>query len=248
MSSSGIVEPPAIIILLILRHQFFQACNAESQGGSLMAFLRTLIALFVGGLLTSVGDRPALGQQSQSKIELDTLLRMYMTSEAKANYALSWGTGSEAGTPISWQHAGIEECAPELEKELGTAFCRTGKVVITIRGKPAYSFLGRTVKPGDWKIVLAGPHAGVSDVILESNVSSQELVPGWLKQAASKSGSAITVREIGKCGDAGTGAEQLSVGAKGKVTASALESWSCGSGGCSIRLILGAVSWSPEIC
>jgi hypothetical protein len=203
-----------------------------------MVLLRRLLALFVAAVLTSAGGNSSLGQQSQPKIELDRLIRTYMTQQA--NYVVPWDTGSEAGTPISWQHAGIKDCAPTLQKELDTVFCRTGKVLITVQGKPTHTVLGKTVEPGHWNIVLAGPHAGIVYVIMESDVNSQELEagPGLLQAAASKPGSAIAVRRTGGCGDLSDGSAQFNVTAPGKATAFLRETWSCGSGGCGIQSVL----------
>jgi hypothetical protein len=162
---------------------------------------------------------------------------MYMVPSG-ANFTPPWNTGSSPGTPISWQHAGIKDCEQFVGKELDVPFCRTGNVIITVGGHPTHKILGRVVEPGKWKIVLGGGRAGIVDVLLDSDVLSQELTSGLLRRSASMAGSPIRVSVISKCGSPIDGSEQLNITAPSKEAAIAREWWSCGSGGCNIQITL----------
>ena len=228
---------------ILCSHRNLEHVGDNSNSADLIVFPRRLLALLVAAaLITGAGE--AFSQQAQSKIELDRLIQIYMTS--KANHLLSWDTGSEAGTLISWQHAGFMECAPasawvlDLSRDLDGPFCRSGKVLITVRGKPTHTVLERTVEPGRWKIILSGARAGINYVILDSDAMSPNFGAGsrLLENVTSKPGSAIAVRETGGCGSFSDGSKQFDVTAPGKVTAFVREAWSCGSGGCSTQFIL----------
>ena len=202
------------------------------------AFLmRSSVALFVGILTTSTFSIPGMTRNSQPSIELYRLIQMYMIPKGFNHNVLEWDSGGAPETPISWQHAGIKDCdAFVLGKELNQPFCRIGKVVITIGGRPTHKILSRMVEPGQWNIVLAGARAGVSYVILDSNVLSHELSSGLLRIAVSQTGSTIQVNRISACGSLTGGSEQLSVSAPGKETALVREWWTCGSAGCNIKM------------
>jgi len=160
---------------------------------------------------------------------------MYMVPHG-SNFVTPWDTGSFPGTPISWQHAGIKDCDPQISKELGDSFCRSGKVVVTVGGRPTHSILEKVVEPGIWNITLAGGHAGISYVVIDSYVNSQELTSELLQRAAKTVGSALRVGHAQLCGSLSDGSEHFSVAASGKDTGLAREWWTCGSGGCHLQI------------
>jgi hypothetical protein len=188
-----------------------------------------LLAIF----LALAVNYAAQAQQSQGRIDLARLILMYMVPQG-SNVITPWETGSLPGSPITWQHAGIKDCDKVIEADLGVVYCRSGNVVVTVSGKPTHSILGKVVEPGRWKVTLAGGHAGIIYVVIDSDVLSQELSSGMLRTSASKSGSTIQVRRIKLCGSLTDGFEQLSVTAPGKAEAFAREWWTCGSGGCNV--------------
>ena len=174
-----------------------------------------------------------------SQIELSRLLELFMFPTNASYNILPWQTGSSAGTPIEWNHAGIVECAPWIEKKLHQAFCRSGSVVITVKGKITHTVLGKQVQAGRWKIDLMGPRAGASLVEIESDVNSQELGPELLTNALKgNKENGLSLKSIKSCEE-----EQSEIfivsGARFRPL-SVKESWSCGSAGCSIQFLLAA--------
>ncbi len=181
---------------------------------------------------------PVAAQSSSSRIELSQLILMYMLPEQARYNVLPWDTGSTPGTPISWQHAGIKDCTTYLAKEFGSPFCRSGRTVVTVGGKPTHTVLGRVIEPGNWQVILMGARAGVTYVVFDSDVLSQELSSDLLKDAVSKVRSGIQVSLIKSCGGPTGGSAHFRVTSPGKVSAFAREWWTCGSAGYNIIITL----------
>lgn len=112
---------------------------------------------------------------SGNEINYSDLIRLYMQSIEDNSTMLAWTTGSQKGSPINWQHNGITECDKETEKQFGSPFCRTGKVIITDNGKPLTEVLERNIKPGQWQIKLIGVANGFLNVTIESEILGAEL-------------------------------------------------------------------------
>lgn len=145
---------------------------------------------------------------------------------------------------IKWNHAGIVECEPWIERRFHQPFCRSGSVIVTVRGKPTHTVLGKTVEPDRWNIRLMGPHAGVSLVEISSDVNSQELDPDLLAHAL-KIGRAdsLSLKSVGSCEDH---SEMFIASGASYQPLPMTESWSCGSAGCSIELLLGRSDASKD--
>jgi hypothetical protein len=102
-----------------------------------------------------------------------------------------WDTGAQPGTPITWITEDKYDDPPE---DMGTTygvFARHGKVVLTIKGKPVYQQLKRTIEPGIWEIWLVGPNAGVVIVKIESENGSD--LPFDVSEVLSKAGFNVTL-------------------------------------------------------
>lgn len=160
-------------------------------------------------------------------IELDELIKLYMLP-AGVSYTLGWETGSEPGTPISWEHAGIKDCDDFHERKFGTGGCRTGNVVITVNGQPTHTVLERTVEPGRWTITLMGPRAGITYISLESNLGEQ--LP--LEEVVSKADGGIEITSLKDCGSLSDGSELLRVASSGKQPIFIQSTRSCGAALC----------------
>jgi hypothetical protein len=201
------------------------------------------IRIFVAALLATLfivagtNNSPLFAQQ-QTEIAFDELIGLYLLPTGTPQNVLGWDTGSMPGTPISWEHDGVKDCEPYIEKKYGSWACRTGTVVITIQGKPTHTVLARTVQPGRWKITLVGARAGAFYVMIDSNVLSGELGSGLLREAERKTGTGFKLNSIKKCGGVSSGSELMRITAPGKQSALISESWSCGSGGCSVDYVL----------
>lgn len=181
----------------------------------------------------------ARAQTTLSSIDLARLIQTFMLPKGVNYNVLEWSTGSTSGTPISWQHAGIKDCAPFiLDREIAQPFCRSGTVVITSAGKPTHTTLGRVLEPGRWNIILAGGRAGVSYIVLDSNVLSPELSSDLLRSAASKAGTILQLRRLSVCGNSSGGSEQFNISASGRESAIIREWWTCGSAGCNVKLTI----------
>jgi len=164
------------------------------------------------------------GQIDVPHIELDELIKLYMFPSGVSYNVLGWDIGSEPGTPISWEHAGIKDC------DHGTGACRTGTVVITVNGKPAYTVLKRTVEPGRWTVTLMGSRAGIDFVSIDCNCLSREL-DAQLGKMATKSEGGLEASSLKTCGDYQVRYELSRVTTLGKKPAFVLEGNSCGSTG-----------------
>jgi len=196
-------------------------------------------ALLGFGIVICLAGIPAsFAQSSNSRIELSELIRTFMIPRGVSYNILGWDTGSEAETPISWQHAGLERCPAYVIKELGTQFCRTGQATVMVRGKPTHTVLGRVVEPGKWEIILKGPRSGVAFVTLGPGINSQQLGSGLLESASSNAADGFQLSALKSCGVTTSGFRQFRVTALGKEAALAHEEWSCGSAGCSISITL----------
>ena len=136
---------------------------------------KIFMALYIGTCLSGSVPLPVAAQSSSSRIELSQLIQMYMLPDQVSYNVLPWDTGSSPGTPISWRHAGIKDCKAYLAKEFGTTFCRSGRVVVTIDGKPTHTILGKVIEPGKWEVMLMGSRAGASYVVFDSASLSQEI-------------------------------------------------------------------------
>lgn len=207
-------------------------------GSSVMFCNKTFFALCVGICLESGVPHSVAAQSSTSRIELSQLIQMYMLPKQVSYNVLPWDTGSAPGIPISWRHTGITDCDTYLVKEFGGPFRRSGQVVVTVGGKPTHTVLGRVVEPGNWQVILAGARAGVTYVIIDSSVLSQELSSGVLQAAVSKARNGIQLSHIKSCGSVSGGSEQFRVTVPGKENAFVREWWSCGSGGCNAIITL----------
>ncbi|MGA8691652.1 MAG: hypothetical protein WB662_17555 [Methyloceanibacter sp.] len=181
-------------------------------------------------------------------MELEELVELYMLPEAAAYNVLSWDTGSNAGTPISWEHAGIKECDTYLQREFGTMYCRTGSVVITIHGSPTHSVLGKTVEPARWKITLMGARAGIFYVSIDCVCLSNELPAplDLLTQAATKTDHGFTVKSLRSCGDAMDSSQLFQITSLRMQPAFARATWSCGSAGCGVDFVLTSTPQDAE--
>lgn len=201
-----------------------------------MSRSKRLFAICIGICLASSALDSVAARRSQ--IELSQLIQMYMLPKQATYNVLPWDTGSAPGTPITWQHAGIKDCPTDVGKEFGSPFCRFGRVIVTVGGRPTHTVLGKVVEPGNWELVLVGARAGVSYVTIDSASLSQELSPDVLKAAVSKARNGIRISRIKSCGEASGGSEHFRVTMPGKASAFAREWWSCGSGGCNVIITL----------
>jgi hypothetical protein len=195
---------------------------------------RLIISLSVFILLFGLGDADA---QRRDRIEFHQLLSLLMLPEREISNVLPWEVGSERSTPIRWEHAGIKDCPPHVEKEFGSVFCRTGRVIVMVRGKPTHTHLGRTVEPSAWKITFMGARAGAFYASIDSDQLSGDIGCGLLRDAL-RSGKEFRLKSTKKCGHQSSGSELFQVWSPGKRPAYIRESWSCGSGGCSVDLVM----------
>jgi hypothetical protein len=65
-----------------------------------------------------------------SQIELSRLLGLFVLPRTASDNILRWTTSSSAAAAIEWNHAGIIECAPWIEKQFHQVFCRSGSMAI----------------------------------------------------------------------------------------------------------------------
>lgn len=164
---------------------------------------------------------------ASSSIELSELLNTFLLPP-NSDY-LGWSVGATSGFPIEWKTSGIVD---GTECHVEEPFCRLGAAVVTVNSKVTHTVLAQTVQPGKWLITLSGARAGVSKVSIESDVSSQELDEVDIPFILEKSKMKLTPT---KCLDepASFGNVLYQVTAPNKKPAWLLNTWSCGSGGCS---------------
>jgi hypothetical protein len=183
-----------------------------------------------------------------TSIEFVELLKLYMLPADSdlppgASTFGDWFAGSSPGTPISWEHEGIKDCDEYQKKEFGTYFCRTGSVVVTVRGSPTHRVLGKTVEPGRWQVTMMGPRGGFTFVSIDSNVISHEF-PGTLERA-SEGHDDLKITSLRSCdGSYTSGNELFRVTLPGKQPVFVQKGWSCGATGlCSESFVL---SWDQQ--
>jgi hypothetical protein len=182
--------------------------------------------------------RDNIQNNAGSQLELSHLIKLFMLPREASYNILPWASGGDRGTPIEWNHAGIVECESWIERQFHQPFCRSGSVVVTVRGKPTHTVLGKTLEPGRWNIRLMGPHAGASLVEISSDVNSQELDPDLVTHAL-KVGKAdsLSLKSFGSCAEEYS---EMFIASGGSYQPLPMtESRSCGSAGCSIEILLG---------
>ena len=166
---------------------------------------------------------------ASSSIELSKLVNTFLLPPNSDH--LDWFVGATSGSPIKWKTSGIVD---GTECDVEESFCRLGATVVTVNGKVTHKVLAQTVQPGKWLITLSGSRAGVSKVSIKSDVTSQELeelevnIPSILAKAKMKLTPIKCLNEPATSGNV-----LYQVAAPNKKPAWLLNTWSCGSGGCS---------------
>jgi hypothetical protein len=189
---------------------------------------KVLAALILGGaFFTFAGTANAV-----KSIELSQLVNTFLLP-ANSDYALKWSVGATTSSPIKWKTSGIVD---GTECHVYKPFCRLGSAVVTVNGKVTHEVLAQTVQPGKWNITISGARVGVSNVSIQSDVNSPDLefdVPSVLKRAKMK------LTPIKCLNDPATSGNTLyKLTAPNKKPAWLLNSWSCGSAGCSSAITI----------
>lgn len=163
---------------------------------------------------------------ASNSIELSKLVSTFLLSD-DSDFG-SWFVGKTPDSPIKWKTSGL---ADGTECNVEDLFCRTGTAVVTINGKVTHKVLAQKARPGQWLITLSGPRAGVNQVTIESDVSSDSLdemdIPTILDKARIKLTPIKCFKEMASSGNV-----LYKITAPNKKPAWLLNEWSCGSGGC----------------
>lgn len=197
-----------------------------------MQQLSLLARLLLATLFFSMSLSSAFAQNRPAVrgIELEALVRLILLP-ARASYNVSdWAVGAQAGSPINWLHAGIEDAGDKGSLDYGAEFpfIRRGESVVLINGKPSHQVLGRRVEPGLWDISLLGARAGVMAMTTSPQSNSYEL-PDLLAYLRQK-GFAL---KLLKCFDepASSGEQVYRMSLRGYKPAYLRYTWSSGSAG-----------------
>lgn len=187
--------------------------------------------IFLAVALTAFGGARTMAAEATS-IEMVELIKMLMPPQGEPETLGDWSWGAQPGSPITWETTGIEETSPE-EQKAGYPYRRVGKAVLSIDGKPTHQILEKNIVPGQWNIILMGPHGGFTRVIL-GTFTGGELGGGMLLKSLEKQ---LPSRHYRCKPDAiSSGNEVFIVEVPGKKPIWINEEWSCGSGGCGVSL------------
>lgn len=179
----------------------------------------------------------------RGRVEFRRLLELlvpekHREEDDRSSYSHDWSIGAYDGSPIKWLHDGPRDTSEKADfwdfksTRWGSPYLRSGEVVITFDGQPTHHVLNKRQVPGKWRIILAGPRAGVDAVAINNNALSYEL--GWLPKAP------YLVEDVA-CQSRMTemnGTSVYKVELPGRSRAWLGEQLSCGSGGCSAEYIL----------
>lgn len=146
---------------------------------------------------------------------------------------LEWSVVSGQRDQVQWVNDGLQSCPPAVLRQFNQPFCRTGYVILGIDGTPTHRVLRRKLEPGRWKITLIGFRVGATHAIISSDVNSQELDSDLLRRIAKRGD--ITLTELAKAGGE-TDRSRTYEATVNQHAASIVETYSCGSGGCSLEL------------
>ena len=167
---------------------------------------------------------------ASNSIELSKLISSFLLSD-NSDFG-SWSVGTTPDFPIKWKTSGL---ADGTKCNVEDPFCRRGTTVVTINGKVTHKVLAQKARPGQWLITLSGPRAGVNQVTIESDVSSDSLnemdIPSIMDKARIKLTPIKCLKELASSGNV-----LYKVTAPNKKPAWLLNEWSCGSGGCTRSL------------
>lgn len=178
---------------------------------------------------TAQGPATRAGANSAS-LELAEFIRLFMQPQAGPATPGDWTFGAKNGSPISWQTSGVQEASP-ADKKAGYPYRRTGKVILTLDGKPTHQNPEQNVVPGTWTITLSGPRGGFTRATLSARIAdgSVQLLEGL--------SDTLPVRHYRcKTPSVSSGNKVFAVQEKGKNPFWINEEWSCGSAGCGLML------------
>jgi hypothetical protein len=170
------------------------------------------------------------------QMEFGKLVGMFSWQDGAST--LPWQTGSQPGTPLSWNDVGVVNCKQSEINDLGGTSCRHASIELRVDGKPTHTILRRLVEPAPWNITLNGAHAGVSTVMISSDVMSQEwnpsndpLTPHYFQTAGAE------IERLKTCGGNNDGSYLFRY-SKANSKAFVEERYSCGTGGCGVQFIV----------
>jgi hypothetical protein len=175
-------------------------------------------------------------ERPTASIDLVELISLFVINAGDDASMLNWHDASPEGTPVLWITEGLGDCDPYQAKRFGDAFCRNGRALATIGGRPTHRVLQRTSVPGIWEVNLMGARNGATVALVSSDVNSQELDRDTFPKAvASKQIKLETIKR--SCWETnGTDIYRLTLPKKRPTTVGV--TYSCGSGGCGVELAI----------
>ena len=186
---------------------------------------------FLPLLLASAALISGISHAAQKNIELSSLVNMFLIPTSAGYNVLDWTTGASKNSPIAWKNSGIVDgsvCG------LDEPYCRQGSVVATSNGKITHEVLEKTIQPGTWIITMSGARVGVDNISIASDVISRALDNSELISALTRAKIKLTPVKC-KNEPASFGNTFYKLAAPGKQPAWMLNTWSCGSAGCSVE-------------